>query len=316
MINYLIFVLGFAFLIKGADILIDGVSAIAKKFKITNLVIGLTIVAFGTSAPEFFINLISNFRGASDLAVGNIIGACIANIFFVGGAAALIHPLRIKGEKIWKELILGLVAIAALFVLSNNFWFKDQSFLGRIDGFILIAFFFGFLYYAIGVKKAKNENYGQAPALHLLISSIYVLIGILGLGLGGHFVVASATEIAQRLGLSQTFIALTIVSIGTTLPELVTSIIAAFRKKADLAIGNIVGSIVFNIAFILGINSLIRPIPFNLDFNFDILVAFAGVIILFLFVTNGRKSKKISRFEGAILFLTYMGYITFLLVRG
>ncbi|MEK7167523.1 MAG: calcium/sodium antiporter [Patescibacteria group bacterium] len=314
--TYLLFFLGFILLIKGADVLIDGASAFAKRFKITNIVIGLTIVAFGTSMPEFFINLVSNLRGSSDLAAGNIIGACIANIFLISGLAALIHPVKINGHKIWKELLLGLAAIIALFILLNDFWLNNPSFLGRMDGIILVIFFFGFLYYVIGVRKAKKENHGQAPDFHPLISIIYIIVGVLGLGIGGHLVVANAVKIAREFGLSQTLIALTVISLGTTLPELVTALIATIKKKAGLAIGNIIGSIIFNVAFILGLNAIIKPIPFNPDFNSDLLVAVVGIIILIFFVVNGRKPKTISRFEGALLFLGYLGYLIFVFFRG
>jgi len=318
MLTYLLLLVGFVFLIKGADLLIDGASSIAKKFKLSDLFIGLTIVAFGTSAPELTINIIANFRGSADIAIGNIIGACIANILLIAGIAAMISPIRIKTGTAWKEIPLALAVMILLFFLANDSLpgIDKPSLLSRFDGIILLIFFAVFMYYTFGINKIKGEENLSYEKFKMPISLTYVLLGVIGLGLGGHWVVSSAITIARNLGLSETIIGLTIISIGTTLPEMTASVMAVIKKSADIAIGNIIGSVIFNASFILGLSALIKPLSFNPSLNLDLAIALLAISLMFYFVLTGKKERHIVRREGAGLFGAYLIYILFLLWRG
>lgn len=317
LIQIFFLILGFVFLIKGAQVLIDGASALAKRLHVSELFIGLTLVAFGTSMPEFFIFLTSNFKNSPALGVGNILGANIANVLLVCGLAALIYPIKLKKAVIKKELPLGIGVIVLLLFLANNFFLGHHSFLtlGRIDGLVLLAFFAIFLYYTLGLTKYKNPV-GKTDKVNLIKTGFYIIVGLIGLTLGGRWVVESATVIAFTLGLSQTVIGLTIIAIGTTLPELFASVIAAAKKNADLAIGNIIGSLIFNTTFILGFNALIKPIAFGSFINFGILANLLVILLLFYFALTGKQERKISRIEGAILLSGYLTYLIVLLWLG
>ncbi|HLD28102.1 MAG TPA: calcium/sodium antiporter [Patescibacteria group bacterium] len=318
MLTYLLLILGFVFLVKGADLLIDGASSIAKRLHVSDLFIGLTVVAFGTSAPELIINLISNFNGSADLAMGNIIGACIANILLIGGIAAMIYPIKVNKSTSWKSIPLGIVVIALFFFLVNDAMLRPagESILSRFDGVILLLFFAIFIYYTFGINRLKGEENISFEKKTTYLSAVYILLGIGGLILGGNMVVKYAVEIARSFGLSEAMIGLTIISIGTTLPELTASAIAAFKKSADIAIGNIIGSTIFNISFILGISALIKPMIFNSLLNTDILIALSAIALLFYFALVGKKKKYIDRWEGIALFSAYLLYIVFLTWRG
>lgn len=317
MLVYILLITGFVFLIKGAEALIDGASSLAKRFNISDLTIGLVIVAFGTSMPELTINFISNWQGASDIAIGNIIGACIANILLIAGVAAAIRPIRIKNSTAWKELPVGTAAIALLFFLANDTLINADklSAISRFDGAILLIVFLTFIYYAFGASKPIGEENVDYEKLRLPMSLLYIVLGIAGLVIGGELVVENGIVIARNLGMSEALIGLTIISIGTTLPELTTSIVAVVRKSADIALGNIIGSTVFNVSFILGLNALIRPINFNTNLNSDILIAMLAFLVLFCFTINGKK-KTIQRWEGVGLFSIYLAYLVFLIWRG
>lgn len=320
LVSILLLILGFFLLIKGAGLLIDGAAALAKKFNLSELAIGLTIVAFGTSAPELFVNLISNFKGAADIGVGNILGANIAAILLICGLAAMISPIAVKKAAIRKEIPLGLLAILALFLLANNFFIGKTATLslGRIDGAILLFIFAVYLYFTFGLAKKNaflKDQFAPKPMNNTGIF-YHLLIGIVGLAFGGELVVSSASQIAAGLGLSQMLIGLTVVAIGTTLPELFTSATAAFKKDADLAIGNIIGSVVFNISFILGLNSFLKPIIFHTSLNWGIIISFAVLCLLFYFIIFGKKERRIERWEGAALFCGYLIYLAFMVMKG
>ncbi len=318
MLVYLILIIGFVFMIKGADLLIDGSSSLAKRFKISDIFIGLTIVAFGTSAPELTINLISNFRGSSDIAIGNILGACIANILLIAGVAAIIYPIKIKEGTAWKEIPLALAVIILFFFLANDGFAAaaNKSLLSGFDGAILLVFFAVFMYYIFGINKVKGEENLSYEKFKTSTSIVYIIIGIVGLGLGGHWVVNSAVTIARNLGLSEVIIGLTVISIGTTLPELIASVIAVMKRSADIAIGNIIGSTIFNVSLILGVSALIRPLAFNPSLNLDIAVSLLATSLLFFFALAGKKKSHISRLEGMGLLSAYIIYILFLVWRG
>ncbi len=318
MLTFLILILGFIFLIKGASLLVDGASAIAKQLKLSNLFIGLTIVAFGTSAPELVLNIIASFQGHGDLALGNIIGSNIANVLLIGGIAATIYPIKIQSSTIWKEIPLSLLAFVVLFAFANDQLIdkSDQSIISRIDGIVLIAFFLIFLYYTFSISKVMGEEDISTKRSNTLVNILKVLLGSIGLGLGGKWIIDSSTTIAQTFGLSESLIGLTILAIGTSLPEVATTLVAALKKNADMAIGNIVGSSIFNIFFVLGISATIRPIIFNSALNTDIAIGIIASLILYYFVFAGKEEHMVEKKEGAALITTYALYLVFLVWRG
>jgi cation:H+ antiporter len=315
---YIFFVIGFVALIKGADLLIDGASAIAKRLRISNLVIGLTIVAFGTSAPELLVNVVAGLNGSADLAVGNVVGSNISNILLILGVAGLIYPLRIGHGTVWKEIPFALLGIIVIFLVANDALIEGVGFstLTRIDGLMMLGFFAIFIYYTYGIARVQGEEDTDGiKRQSMLKASIYVAIGCLGLGFGSNWVVDGAIHIAQTFGLSESLIGLTIVAIGTSLPELVTAIVAAMKKHPDLAIGNVVGSNIFNSFFVLGVTSTMTPLAFSPSLNIDIAICVIATIMLFFAVFVGRK-HQIERWQSAIFLSFYVGYIVYLVMRG
>lgn len=316
MLVYLLFVLGFFILIKGASLLVDGASAIADKFKISPLVIGLTIVAFGTSAPELAVNIFASAAGSSEIAIGNIIGSNIANILLILGVSALIYPLTSKKNTVWKEIPLGLLAAVVVGLMANDFLIDGAIFSGlsRIDGLVLLSFFIIFIYYSFGIaKQQESPDDCEIKNLNLVKSIFYIVIGLIGLVVGGNWIVSGAIKLASGFGISESLIGLTVVAIGTSLPELATSAIAAYKKQADIAIGNVVGSNIFNIFCILGISSFIRPLPFNPANNIDFLIMIIATIILFSIMFIGKK-RVIERWQGVTMISIYVAYTVFLIV--
>jgi len=318
MLTYIFLILGFIFLIKGADLLVDGASAIGKRFGLSSLVIGLTIVAFGTSAPELILNIIASINGAGDIAIGNIVGSNISNILLIGGIAALIFPIRVQSGTVWKEIPFSLLAILVLFFFLNDAKIDQMgiSVLSRIDGLVLISFFLIFMYYTFGIAKVKESDDTEYETLDLRASLVYILIGGVGLFIGGQWVVNNAIVIASSLGMSESLMGLTILAIGTSLPELATAIVASMKQKSKLAIGNIVGSNIFNIFFVLGISATIRPIVFNEALNTDIFIGIIATLLLYYFALSGKKSNTVSKMEGAVLVGAYVAYLVFLVWRG
>jgi len=322
------FIVGFLFLLKGADYLVEGSSSIAKRLGISDLVIGLTVVAFGTSAPELLVNLVASLKGNTDIAIGNILGSNISNTLLILGISALISPLAIKKTTTWNEIPLNFLAVVVFFLLANDRMIDhaSSSTLSRIDGLVLLAFFVIFLVYTIGLAKA-----GREPALKdgphartLPMATLMALGGLVALSIGGNWVVSAAVTLARQWNVSESLIGLTIVAVGTSLPELATSVIAAFKRKSDIAIGNIVGSNLFNILWILGISATIRPLPLAITTNIDIGVCMAATLLLFVFCFTPKIRKKfiltenysIERLEGGILLGMYIPYIAYLIWRG
>ncbi|MGW8184526.1 MAG: calcium/sodium antiporter [Candidatus Moraniibacteriota bacterium] len=316
MLTYILFVVGFYLLIKGADLLVDGAASVAQRLKISSIVIGLTIVAFGTSAPELVVNVLASFKGNTDIAIGNILGSNIANILLILGISAMIYPLKTKENTIWKEIPLSLLAAILLGVMANDLRIDGATYSGltRTDGIALISFFVIFIYYTFGIAKVKDnfdaeveiKNYSQLKA------GVFIIMGIAGLVVGGKWIVDGATKIAELFNVSQSLIGLTVVAIGTSLPELATSAVAAYKKHTDIAIGNIVGSNIFNIFWILGISSIIRPLPFDTTFDFDIVVMVLASAILFFIMFVGKK-HTITKREGFLMVSLYVFYLAFLL---
>lgn len=317
--------LGFVLLIKGADWLVDGASALAKLMKVSDLVIGLTVVAFGTSAPELAVSAISSWSGNTDIAIANIIGSNIVNILLILGIAAIITPLAVTKGTVWKEIPLSLLAVVLVGIMSADALIDGLSFsaLTRIDGLILLCFFIIFIYYTFGLAKASTNKQASEiitdetnkKSTKLFFSLMLVVIGIVGVVLGGKLVVDNAVIIAQLMGISASLIGLTIVAIGTSLPELVTSVVAALKKNADIAVGNVVGSNIFNVFFILGISSVINPLNVPKGGQFDIVVSIFASLLLFIFMFVGRK-RILQKWQGATLIISYLCYLVFLIFRG
>lgn len=316
MLTYTLFIAGFYFLIKGAGYLVDGASSIAKKFKVSNLMIGLTIVAFGTSTPELIVNLFASFRGSSDLAITNVIGSNIANILLILGVSAIIFPLVVKKGTVTKEIPLSFLAVLVLWLLVNDTMIDHLSIsaLTRIDGAILIAFFIIFIYYTFGLSKAEGDG-EDIKEYKTWQSIIMIIAGIAALTLGGQWIVDGAIKIALRLGMSESLVGLTIVAVGTSLPELATSAVAAYKHKADIAIGNVVGSNIFNIFWILGISALVRPLVFSPILNVDIYFMALVTLILFSFILMGKKGV-LQKWQGISMVSIYIIYIIYLINRG
>lgn len=311
-IQLLFLVLGFVMLVKGADLFVDGASGIATKFGIPQIVIGLTIVAMGTSAPEAAVSITAAFAGNADITIGNIVGSNILNILIILGISALVYPLAIQKSTLIIDIPVVLLATVVLYLLGFD------GNISRIDGIIMLVVFAAYLFYLFTVAKKEasqkklngtTENIQSeenvTKEISLLKALIFTVIGLVLIVGGSKFVVNSATAIAKALGLSQRFIGLTIVALGTSLPELFTSVTAALKKNSDIAIGNIVGSNIFNILFIVGLSGLIIPVPFATDFRFDTIISGVAAILLLLFCL---PKKKLPRFAGVIMLICYALY--------
>lgn len=311
----LLLALGLFLLVKGADWLVDGASVLAKKFNVSDLAIGLTIVAFGTSAPELVVNVVAASGNLPDLVFGNVIGSNNFNLFAILGIAGLITPLAVQSSTVWKEIPFSFLAAITILFLANNYFLSSQPFVSRYDGIVLLVLFAGFLYYV--ATQLKNEpKVEEVPLKDYSTLKIWMLI-LGGLGFlvgGGKLVVDNAVAMAQSLGVSEKIIGLTIVAAGTSLPELATSVVAALKKNADIAIGNIIGSNIFNIFFILGASVMIRPMPFNDAFNTDIYLLLGGTIFLFFAMFTGKR-RRLDRWEALILLGIYVGYTGYLVLQ-
>lgn len=313
MIEYISVFVGFILLIKGADLLVDGSSSLAKRFNISTLMIGLTIVAFGTSMPEFVVNVIASFNGTTDIAMGNIIGSNIANILLILGVSALIYPLRVQHSTVWKEIPFSFLAAFILLILAN-----DNLGLSRTDGIVLLSFFIIFLSYVFELARSNRmTNNGTIEIKEYTTNKILLIIifGLLALFIGGKMVVEGVVIIAKNIGITEFMISLTIVAVGTSLPELVTSAMAAYRKEPDLAVGNIIGSNIFNIFFILAISAIITPIQIWPYVNTDMIVLLIASFLPFIFMFIGER-HKLERLEGVCFILIYTVYILYLIWRG
>lgn len=319
-LNIVLLLIGFILLIKGADVLVDGSSAIAKKFGISNVVIGLTVIAFGTSMPELIVNIIASIQGNSDIGMGNVVGSNIANILLILGLAALFSTLKVNSSIIKKEIPFSILASVALFILINSSIINGagKDGLMRSGGLILILFFCIFLYYIFSVAKKDEvlEKEGtKIKDISQPLSIVMIIGGIVALFFGGKFIVDGAVVIASSLGLSQALIGLTIVAVGTSLPELAASVVAARKNQADMAIGNVVGSNIFNILWILGISAVINPLDYNPAMNFDILFLVFVSVMIFPLIFLGRK-YHFTKKEGFILIGLYVAYLVYIIIRG
>ncbi|MCY2685886.1 calcium/sodium antiporter [Salinimicrobium sp. TH3] len=311
----LLLIAGLLLLIKGADWLVENSSAFARKKRISDLAIGLTIVAFGTSAPELVVNVVAAYQGHEEIVFANVIGSNNFNLFFILGVAGLISPLLVQQTTVWKEIPISLLAAVVLFFLVNDFFVDQESSLSRWDALVLILFFLAFLFYVYKqLKDVPSTSRGLEKDKSNTRIFGFIILGLAGLILGGRLVVESAMQIAGTLGVSEKIIGITIVAAGTSLPELATSVIAAFKKNNDIAVGNIIGSNIFNIFFILGLSALVRPIGYNAVFNNDLFLLFGGTALLFLFMFLGGK-RRLERWEAGVLLLIYLVYTTYLVLK-
>jgi len=308
--------IGLAIVIKGADFLITGASSLAKRFRISEMVIGLTIVAFGTSAPELVVNIFSSIAQKNELVLGNVIGSNIFNTLLILGIAGLIYPLKVQRNSVRKEIPFSILLILIFFLTANNFFFSGTApkNISRIDGLILLSLFLIFLYYTFGLSRIKSGSMENIKSYPLNKTWLFIVLGFTGLFLGGKLVVDQAVIIAMKLHVSDKLIGLTIISMGTSLPELATSAVAAIKKRSDLAVGNVVGSNIFNILLIVGISAEIRPIPYSPVFNFDLLIFGIGTLLLFIAMFTS-KSKTLDRWEALVLLMLYIFYITVIILR-
>jgi cation:H+ antiporter len=319
MIEILFFIVGFVFLVKGADLLVDGSYFVARHLRISELAIGLTVVAFGTSLPELVVNLSASFRGASDLAIGNVFGSNIANVLLILGVSAILCPLPLQKKTIVSEIPFTLIAALLVGFLANAALFNDEKtmLLSRWDGLILLFFFGLYLVYIVKTAKENEDTLydKEVKTLNLKKSVIYIILGVIGLFLGGKWIVDGAVYIAGILDLSEGFIGLTVVAIGTSLPELVTSVTAAMKGNIDISIGNIIGSNIFNLLWVLAISSIIKPLPFSGINNIDIIImVFSCTLIIIAMATGVRNA--IDRKNGFLFLVIYFAYLIYLFYRG
>ena len=314
--QYLLVIIGFALLVFGANYLVDGAVGIAKRFHVSDLIIGLTIVAFGTSAPELVVNLVATMDvSTTDIALTNIIGSNTINIFIILGITALVYPVMSQKDSRTFDIPLSL---AAPLVLLLPAFFRHE--IARIDGVLLLVIF-SFFMFVIVRKAIKTRTPRESEAtekgkkkLNTGLSFLMVIGGLILLVIGGQLIVKSATAIAVSLGISQAIIGLTIVALGTSLPELATSVVAAFKKNSDIALGNVIGSNIFNVFFILGISATIRPLPAYHNMAIDIAIAALGSLLVLVFVLTNRK-HEIKRWEGALMLCIYAGYLTWMITN-
>ena len=307
-------VIGFLFLVKGADCFVDGASSVAKKFRIPAFVIGLTIVAFGTSAPELAVSITAAMKGSNDIAMGNVVGSNIFNTLVVLGASAAITPIVVDKGMIKKDYPLSIFAAVLLGVLAlDTIFFKaDAMSLGRVDGIILLIAFAGFMVMTVKAGMEGRTEEEEVEALPMMKSLIFIALGLAGIVWGGDLSVEGAKEIARFFGLSEAIIGLTIVALGTSLPELVTSIIAAKKGESDIAVGNVIGSNIFNIFLILGVSSTILPMNVSSTYLYDIGMLVAVMLLTYLPIA---KTKKVSRCMGITMVLVYVAYTVYLIMR-
>lgn len=316
LLNVLLIIVGFALLIKGADFLVSGSSKIAKKFHIPEIIIGLTIVSIGTSMPELFVSITSAVEGYSDMALGNVIGSNICNLLLILGLSSVIRPIKFQRETRIIELPLSLILTIIFWIIcfSNNF-------ISKAEGIFLLVLFLGFILYTIymglqgdkGEKKSQEVLKEERGKFFIFKNVVYIIIGIIALKYGGDFVVDNSVEIAELFNISDAIISLTILAIGTSLPELVTSVTAAIKGNSDIAIGNIIGSNIFNMLMIIGVSASIKPITYNPSYNIQMIILLIAIVFLALFPFIKPKNEM-SRGNGIVYIITYIVYMALLFV--
>ena len=319
--DYILLILGFVLLVKGADFFVDGSSSVAKILKIPAIVIGLTVVAFGTSMPELSVSVTAAIRGSNDLAVSNVLGSNIFNLLVVLGCCSLVKPVQAKWSLLKKEFPFSIFIAVILLLVDSDFSIAkiidgNRPFvLGRMAGLLFLILFAIYIYATVRTALHSREDNSEEEVYKMMSpikSAIFILVGLAGIVWGGDLVVDSACNIAETFGLSQTFIGLTIVALGTSLPELVTSMVAASKGENDLAVGNVVGSNIFNILLILGISSVITPITLDVTAVYDTLILIAASLIVYI---SAISKREIQRKEGAFFLLAYLAFFVYVLLR-
>lgn len=320
MVNLALYVLfligGFVLLVKGADALVDGASSLAQRWSVSEIAIGLTIVAFGTSTPELAVNVFASFKGCSGIVFGNIVGSNIANILLILGIAGIIHPIQSEKNTVWKEIPFALLSAVVLLVLSNDLIVNadKNQILSKSDAIILLLFFITFLSYTFGISKIESNDTLDITILSGAKISVYIISGLVGLAVGGKLVVEGSVRIADWFAVSERLVGFTIVAVGTSLPELFTSAVAAYKRKSDIAIGNVVGSNIFNVFFVMGVSAFIAPVHFQSALNIDLLVLMGASLMLFMTMFTGKK-RSLDRWEAILFIGCYVSYVVFLLMR-
>jgi cation:H+ antiporter len=351
LIDILLLLTGFIVLILGANWLVSGASSLARRLKLSEMMIGLTIVAFGTSTPELVVNLVASFNGQDDVIFGNVIGSNIFNLLMILGISGMILPIVVHYKTVWREIPFALVTVLVLLLMVNTGREAGGPVLGRLEGAVLLSLFIVFNVYILhnirtpgtgngmdakldaGMEYRKADSKadrkeerkedrkedrfdaGTGTTRTPALSALLIITGLAFLVAGGKLVVDKSTDIATALGMSEKLIGLTIVSIGTSLPELATSVVAAFRKNSDMAIGNIIGSNIFNILLILGICSVVRPVGYNISLNQDLLILGAFTLLLFIAMFTGKR-KKLDRWEAVVLAISFLGYMVYIVSRN
>ncbi len=315
---YFLFIIGFVILIVGADFLVVGASSIGKKLNLSSIVIGFTIVAFGTSLPELIINIFASVRNNTDLAIANVLGSNIINTLFIIGAAAIIFPISPNKKTINTLIPISLIAALLLGFLAHFEFFgiQKENIIDRGEGIVLLVLLVAYIYYSFRYAKSEKDfKHESLKEYNLFLTILMITIGVAGLYFGGKLVVDGAVVIARLFGISQAMIGITIVAVATSLPELVTSVVAAVKKNSEIAIGNALGSNIFNVFLVLGVSSIIRPLPFHVELNFDVGMMIITNLILFLFIFIG-KGRTITRTEGGIFIFIYIAYIFYLFMSN
>ena len=317
MLNFIYLLGGITLIIYSANWLVEGASAIAKKIGISDLVIGLTIVALGTSAPELTVNIFSALKGSTDIAVGNVLGSNVCNILLILGIATIINPITIKKKTQWREIPFALLAAVVLGIIANDVYLDNApqgNFVSRLDGLILLCFFAIFLVYTFEIARHVSDDSEKVEVSPTWKAALFILCGLVGLLFGGQYLVEGAVNIAKLIGMSEKVIGLTIIAIGTSLPELATTIVAARKKKGDLAIGNVIGSNIFNTFFILGTTATIHPLPITASMNVDL--AFNLIVSVLLFGATFIFTRGIlGKIEGSIFVALYFSFLTYSLLQ-
>lgn len=310
LIPLLLLAAGFVALILGANWLVNGATSVGIRAKLSPLIIGLTIVAFGTSLPEMIVNVFSCAKGSPGLAIGNIIGSNTMNILLILGVSALVWPIDVSRISIRRDIPVGFIATLAITLMANYFFTEKAHTINWIEGVVLLVMGVGYLLLTILKKDPQEENEETQQTMPWGKTILSLVFGIAGLWLGGELVSDNAQILARNWGMSESTIGLTIVATATSLPELITSVVAALKKNSGIAIGNVLGSNIMNIFMVLGVSALITPLPFEPKMNQELMILFAANILMLLFVFTG-KGRKISRWEGALLTLGYVGFMWF-----
>lgn len=316
-VSAILLVLSFTALIYGANYFVMGASSVAHRLGVSSFVIGLTVVSVGTSSPELFVNVVAAVQGATDISIGNVLGSNLAGILLGLGIAAIIAPLSVKHSTVWKEIPFALMAMILVLAFGSDVYLDGASanFVTRTDGIALLSLFIIFLVYTFGLATVRGTGAEHVKEYSWLRSAVYTVGGLIALSAGGKFAVDAGVDLASNFGVSQNLIGLTVIAAGTSLPEIVTAAVAAYKKHIDLVVGGIIGTIIFNALFALGITALIAPLPFSTDNVVDAFVVVVVTIMLFLAMFVGQR-RVLTKKEGIVFVMLYVAYIIFAIWRG